>query len=435
MSLVFLGEKANSLPLVMKRVGGNLGLILLVTSLLIINSQTVFPGPATLLPVFAAALVILFHQGQGYLSRLLKSKAMVLIGDRSYSIYLWHWPFIVLSSFLWPSEGSNAKFFLVLLSFLFAEGSYRFIEKRFTGQVLQKPTAMPIVVTKTLVPPIALACVLVAGAHFVWSPLIKEKLLHENNVGPIGYSHAVDYVNNNYYVCESPVLLEHVVFQTQGPACHQSIAGSLPSIVLLGDSHSQHLFWGLADALPDINVANYVLNDLPVSESRGFTEILGEVKRTESVKLVILSAYWAQRGVPEGQLAQTVSELTTVGKTVLITDGTPDFVNDAFECKYQLPGLFQSNCERNLRDAERKYTRYPKKLSRIAENSQMSALLPTFHYFCGTTSCSMSRNGRLFYQDSHHLNVDGSKMLALSLVKESEALNRGLSEVRLGSLG
>ncbi|MBC7277514.1 acyltransferase family protein [Nocardioides sp.] len=74
------------------------GLAGILYSAFVFDDATVFPGTAALLPVSATALVILAAAGPGFGSphRLLSLRPVQWIGDISYSVYLWHWPFVVL---------------------------------------------------------------------------------------------------------------------------------------------------------------------------------------------------------------------------------------------------------------------------------------------------------------------------------------------------
>ena len=61
-------------------------------------------------------------------TRILTCAPMTWIGDRSYSIYLWHWPLLATSSWLFPGERLPALFFLAL-SVPIAMFSFRFLER------------------------------------------------------------------------------------------------------------------------------------------------------------------------------------------------------------------------------------------------------------------------------------------------------------------
>lgn len=88
-----------------------------------------FPGPAALVPVTGAALILVAAPARrDPVLWLLNSRVMQWVGTRSYSIYLWHWPIIVTVTLVMvkPSDGHYAA--VLLLSFLLAELSFRFVE-------------------------------------------------------------------------------------------------------------------------------------------------------------------------------------------------------------------------------------------------------------------------------------------------------------------
>jgi len=74
-----------------------LGLAMLLAAGFLINADTPFPGSAALLPVAGTVLVILAASiGRTSPTRLLGLRPIQHLGDTSYSIYLWHWPLIIL---------------------------------------------------------------------------------------------------------------------------------------------------------------------------------------------------------------------------------------------------------------------------------------------------------------------------------------------------
>ncbi|WP_276606350.1 acyltransferase family protein [Arthrobacter sp. CAU 1506] len=61
------------------------------------STNTPFPGYAALLPVLGTVLVILAGSTRAYSpTGILRPRPVQWLGDASYSIYLWHWPLIVL---------------------------------------------------------------------------------------------------------------------------------------------------------------------------------------------------------------------------------------------------------------------------------------------------------------------------------------------------
>ena len=74
------------------------------------DASTQFPGPAALLPVGGAALVILgWHQRSGQGNPLLSTRPFTIVGRYSYSLYLWHWPVLILLAARFPTVGTDWK--------------------------------------------------------------------------------------------------------------------------------------------------------------------------------------------------------------------------------------------------------------------------------------------------------------------------------------
>ncbi|MFE4951888.1 acyltransferase family protein [Leifsonia sp. NPDC056665] len=91
-----------------------------------------YPGELALVPVVGAALVIVGGGGSGSrlsVDRVTRFRPIQWLGDTSYSIYLWHWPLIVLlPAILSVQLGSVLKLAIVALTLLLAWGSYEWIE-------------------------------------------------------------------------------------------------------------------------------------------------------------------------------------------------------------------------------------------------------------------------------------------------------------------
>jgi peptidoglycan/LPS O-acetylase OafA/YrhL len=74
------------------------GLGLMIASAFVLSGTNAFPGFLALLPAGGAAALILGGSAAARFgpSKLTSIRPMVFIGDISYSLYLWHWPIIVL---------------------------------------------------------------------------------------------------------------------------------------------------------------------------------------------------------------------------------------------------------------------------------------------------------------------------------------------------
>ncbi len=118
------------------------GVVVILGSVLFIQPGPAFPGWQAVFPVLGTVLLLANGQDDNAVNRLLGMRAPVFVGLISYSLYLWHWPVLVLSQY-W--RGGYAGWAEVLgwmaLSFVLAVLSWRFVERpvRQSGRVASRP--------------------------------------------------------------------------------------------------------------------------------------------------------------------------------------------------------------------------------------------------------------------------------------------------------
>ncbi len=114
------------------------GLLAILASIFVFTRATVFPGPAALLPCLGAAAIIYAGSQQPTIaSQLLAWAPLRAIGLISYSLYLWHWPVLVLFR-LQSVEPVSAMqtAALLALTLLLSILSWRFVEQPFRQRKL-----------------------------------------------------------------------------------------------------------------------------------------------------------------------------------------------------------------------------------------------------------------------------------------------------------
>jgi peptidoglycan/LPS O-acetylase OafA/YrhL len=99
------------------------GVLAIVGSDIRFNASTLFPGWIAIIPVFGTLLVLVVSivGAPGVLHRIVSFRPITWTGDISYSLYLWHWPLIVLApAVLGATIGTPVKVGLLAIAFVLA---------------------------------------------------------------------------------------------------------------------------------------------------------------------------------------------------------------------------------------------------------------------------------------------------------------------------
>lgn len=124
--------------------GSWVGLGMVVVAALAYTPATAFPGYAAALPVVGAVLLIVGGAGSSITAwgpqRMLSLAPLRAVGDWSYSLYLWHWPLIIVAEYRY-GEVSGLRGVLVLaVATVLSALTYRFVETPFrTAGLLTRP--------------------------------------------------------------------------------------------------------------------------------------------------------------------------------------------------------------------------------------------------------------------------------------------------------
>jgi peptidoglycan/LPS O-acetylase OafA/YrhL len=204
---------------------GIAGLALIVVGATTLGEADV-PGPLTLLPTGGTALVIAAGTFAAVsTSRLLSLRPARWIGDRSYSWYLWHWPFIVGARALFPGAGWAAPT-AAALSLAPAWASYRYVENPLRHSPWFHGRRIVVGAAACVAVPAAL-CVALVASHgvLVGQPALaaaaRSQTLH------------LDY----YHRCvDSPVPLAARL----SSSCAWNVRRPRGVVVLTGDSNAGH---------------------------------------------------------------------------------------------------------------------------------------------------------------------------------------------------
>lgn len=104
----------------------SVALLSIILFIYFVNAYTIlWPSPLTILPVTATGIIIALHLELTWY----KNRLITYVGNISYSLYLYHWPFFVLSHFLVLDIAFKHRLVFIVLSFVMAIISYEVVEK------------------------------------------------------------------------------------------------------------------------------------------------------------------------------------------------------------------------------------------------------------------------------------------------------------------
>jgi len=392
---------------------------LLIFAGIVLTPEEGFPGYWALLPVSGSVLLIATgaHSNVG---RVLFSNSVARgIGQISYPLYLWHWPLISFAFILHAGDPSTTvRGGAVLMAFLCAWLTFRFVERpiRF-GRWRGKPRISFAMLA--ILPTIAL----VGLITYVGSGLPfrdPSAAIVAANEGEVTFD--VGHYVSNYLPCSPPeIRLASLIPGMDVPACFQSAAG-IPTIAIIGDSHALHLFDGLANAAQDENVFVSMRVGVPGDYAK-YQDLIRYLEST-SVETVLISGYWAtmtgnQSNLYAGLIGM-VGRLTASGSKVYLVDDVPTFSESPVQCQgIRASGVVGKNpCVENAQHNQRQYAEYIETLDRVVAETGAKGVIGTFDLFCSMRTCDMARDGKLFFRDTNHLNLNGSALAAAAILRQ-----------------
>lgn len=206
------------------------GVGLLVASAILLEEATTFPGIAALLPVLGTSLIIAGCTGSdvNVIRQGLSSRWMGWIGDRSYSIYLWHWPFVVFGQRQFP-EVDNVRLYATVISIIPATLSYSLLEMPWRKVPALTKNRFALLALTSMIIPAALAVTLERG----------DRTSRRNEV----ISSATELESENLKNCWG-----------SDEVCLSNMSGATDEIVLVGDSHAGSLAFLLDDVAQSLGV-------------------------------------------------------------------------------------------------------------------------------------------------------------------------------------
>jgi hypothetical protein len=389
------------------------GVALIFTGFIRFTAGMIYPGWAGLYPVLGTVLIISAGPRSWFNRVVLSNRVLVWVGLISFPLYLWHWPLLSFARILESdTPSSEIRAAAVFLSFVLAWATYRIVEKpvRFGKHREIKAASL-----------VGLACVVGALGYSTYKWADNQYRMEATNTlkGEIGDQDFHQYLARHYLPC-TPMSLyleakQDPELRNFNIRCHQSMDQEAKSVAIIGDSHSEHLFPGIAKSLPGVNVVNYMKAGSPLIDNDKFKNVFFYILTDENIETVILAWRWPRYGTLniynyKSSIEKTVDALSDANKKVYIIADNPDFPFDPQQCKYshRLFSAKSRHCGIASKDYKSTYGITFSLLESIQYTRQHLNLVKVYEYFCDDSLCSMRNDDTLLFRDRDHLNVDGS---------------------------
>lgn len=311
------------------------GALLVLLPALCYDERTAFPGFAAIPPVCGAMLLLLSGTSSllPFLNRLLAAAPLQFLGKISYSLYLWHWPVLVIySSVSATSVSATARFILLCLSVALAAASWRWIEQPFRGHRLLPERRLLFAAFASitvLMVGAATAVVLTSGAEFRLSPQLKAFQETTRREPKWCQEHTAEDVPSGLLrlgsIRHNPRIL------VWGDSHAMSILPAIDSLCLESDVCAMAATHSSTAPLMGYFVREqYGLNE----RSLDFSDAVIKYVETEKLERVLLvSTWWFLKEFPESEqaLLNTARALRTAGAEVYLLKTVPVFTNNVAE--------------------------------------------------------------------------------------------------------
>lgn len=422
------------------------GMILLASSILLINESMKFPGYIAIFPVLGSVMIIAAGPNSYVNSKILSAKPLVFIGLISYPLYLWHWPVVTFARIIHGDQLSTEISFLFLaVSFALAILTYILVEKPIRFKLTLKSE------NKAAMLSTGLFCVFSLGLFVFMNNGIPSRQFNSINAErSTGYDPDIPFTDDGCGIANDDAKIV--------PFCQHDRRGA-PSYALIGDSKSMALYGGvMRTAIPN-NYWMYMGGNSSSTPPRivmpVFTDdprysyyqdasrvVIESLAKNKDIKVVVYAI--ASRAIfqlksddsiadmPETKnyklaldgLLKGVDKLVASGKKVVFVIDNPTLAhpencmgrNTTFKFINEHLSSANKNCNIPVNEQLRLSENYRKLLNEIkGRYPDMVYTFETIYIMCDKEICSHRKNGHFMYSETDHISGYASGLIGNAL--------------------
>ena len=425
---------------------GTLGAVGLIFSLFVITPDIPFPGSIAAIPVLSTALVLVSRPAvptKGPAASI--ARVGTLVGDRSYSLYLWHWPALVIAHARLGEDISwRTKLVLLVIVAALAELSYRFVESPLRRRRVQRQRQAFAFAAASVVAALLVALPLQASAMMLQDSRIAEVQRAQARAsaaaacfGAAAMADPGSCEQMSDPLTPSPEAATEDLPAAYANRCHATTTGDTTNVcqlgngprrvALIGDSHA--LSW--EPALEAVakergwTIDTYTKSACPLTTAdttNGDSVIRAScVQWREAMRQKIAAAepYDVVITAASSTAARFRSDADAIagyravwqpmaerGAQIVVFQDTPRAPDGALACLAR-PDVDVSECSLSREAA------FPSPdLMAAAAAGGRATVLDFNRYLCDSRWCDTAIGGVIVYRDTHHLTATYSRTLA-----------------------
>jgi peptidoglycan/LPS O-acetylase OafA/YrhL len=383
--------------------------------------SSAFPGYVAILPALGtvAILVAGVAAPSSLIPRLLSTRPAQIVGGLSYSLYLWHWPALVVAQQLFPSGLLAVRLAAIAVAAVLAVLTHRLVENpiRFHPVLVPRPGL-------TLKLALVAACIC-AGALGGWRSLLLHSAQFQKFDQVLHDTSAV-YNRDCFPDLSDPKPRLCTFGESESPRS---------TVVLFGDSHAAQWFpaleeiageqhWKLITLIkPGCTPLKIAAASMPLMErvcAQWWRDSTAEIRALHP-DLVVISCTWLYSGenstlvtdvaVWQQAARAAFTDLAQPGTRIRFLRDTPHASFNVLECLAQTEWNPRTHCP-VIDPATALYPEIYAAVERGAAGLANVGFIDLTDQMCSATQCYPEIGGVIVYRDYDHLTAAYNRSLA-----------------------
>ena len=373
-----------------------------------------FLPDATLMSLGTAMILYRKDNKKNILSKLFSFKPLIFIGLISYSLYLWHWPVISFSKYVYIEELTfGIIFFCIATIFLLSFLSWKLIEQPFLHTFSIKKV---------------LTFVSISYLCLVFFTII---IIYSNNF-PSRYDKFPNLLASSLGSTYTCPLKDYRKFGNNYACLINSKVEEDSRNIIFGNSHAYMYGWGLNDHWLESNQKGYIIQmdscfpfidkNISIKCIKKAEDYFKTIINSQNIKNVIIGFNWHRKefvdkkgetfsdknfDIIKKSTDNLIYQLQKYNKNVYLM-GPIDIPNKLFASELSRSIIFKNLKNYELYNSKKNFDLKYSKVIDYYEYKLKNNFLKPHSQLCKGARCYFADENGSFFSDAHHLSYYGS---------------------------